>query len=142
MEEKEEVKAPVKTTRDYISAHGRRKEASARVRLFKGKGENLINTKPMSIFFPSLVSQSRLNNVFAITGTKEKYYATVTVKGSGKNSQLEAVIHGLARALATVEGLRAIVKKAGLLTRDARVKERRKYGNAQKARKGKQSPKR
>lgn len=142
MEKQTEVRRPNAKTSDYISAHGRRKEASARVRLFKGKGENLINSKPMSTFFPSLVSQSRLNNVFAITDTKDKYYATVTVKGSGKNSQLEAVIHGLSRALATVEGLRAIVKKAGLLTRDARVKERRKYGNAQKARKGKQSPKR
>lgn len=131
-----------KTNQNYVSTHGRRKEASARVRLFKGKGDNLINSKPMSTFFPSVVSQSRLNKVFELTSTSDKYYATVTVKGSGKNSQLEAVIHGLARALATVEGLRSIVKKAGMLTRDARVKERRKYGLAQKARKGKQSPKR
>ncbi|MDO8487308.1 MAG: 30S ribosomal protein S9 [Candidatus Curtissbacteria bacterium] len=131
-----------KTSQNYVSAHGRRKEASARVRLFKGKGDNLINSKPMSTFFPSVVSQIRLNKVFELTRTSGKYYATVTVKGSGKNSQLEAVIHGLARALATVEGLRSIVKKAGMLTRDARVKERRKYGLAQKARKGKQSPKR
>lgn len=131
-----------KTSQNYVSAHGRRKEASARVRLFKGKGENLINSKPMNEYFPQVVSRLRLNRVFEITKTEDKFYATVTVKGSGKNSQLEAVIHGLARALSTQEGLRGIVKKAGMLTRDARVKERRKYGLAQKARKGKQSPKR
>ncbi len=137
-----EEQKTAKTSKNYTSAHGRRKEATARVRLFKGKGENLINGKPMSTFFPSVVSQSRLNKIFELTSTSGKYYVTVTVKGSGKNSQLEAVMHGLARALATVEGLRSIVKKAGMLTRDARVKERRKYGLAQKARKGKQSPKR
>lgn len=133
----------METSQNYVSAHGRRKEASARVRLFKGKGENLINGKPMNEYFPQEVAKLRLNKVWQITKTEGKFYATVTVKGSGKNSQLEAVIHGLARALASTDGqLRTIVKKAGMLTRDARVKERRKYGLAQKARKGKQSPKR
>ncbi|MEX2028678.1 MAG: 30S ribosomal protein S9 [Candidatus Curtissbacteria bacterium] len=141
MEEQQET---IKTTSaSYSSDHGRRKEASARVRLFKGKGQNLINDKPMEEYFPGIVSVSRLKKVFEITKTEGKFYATIKVKGSGKNSQLEAVIHSLARVIAKQEPeLRTIVKKAGFLTRDARVKERRKYGNAQKARKGKQSPKR
>ncbi|MBI2599288.1 30S ribosomal protein S9 [Candidatus Curtissbacteria bacterium] len=127
---------------DYVKAHGRRKEATARIRLHKGKGQNLVNDKPMEDYFRGEVAGRRLSKVFEITKTEGKFYATIKVKGSGKNSQLEAVIHGLARALATQEGLRPVVKKAGMLTRDARVKERRKYGRAQKARKGKQSPKR
>ncbi len=127
----------------YVSAHGRRKEATARVRLYQGKGQNLIGETPLEVYFPQLVAQKKLQKVFEITKTESKYYATITVKGGGKNSQLEAVIHGLSRALASADiKLRPIIKKAKLLTRDARVKERRKYGNAQKARKGKQSPKR
>lgn len=141
MDNSKEV-TPNKTNQSYVSAHGRRKEASARVRLFKGKGQNLVNNKPMNEYFSGEVTKLRLNKVFEITKTEGKFYATVTVKGSGKNSQLEAVIHGLARALSTQDGMRTIIKKAGMLTRDARVKERRKYGLAQKARKGKQSPKR
>lgn len=137
----EEVQ-PIKNNQKYTATHGRRKEATARVRLFKGKGLNLINGKPLESYFFGEVARKRLQNVFEITKTEGKFYTTVTVKGSGKNSQLEAIIHGLAQALAKEEGLRGIVKKAGMLTRDARVKERRKYGLAQKARKGKQSPKR
>ena len=80
---------------------------------------------------------------FIITKSEGQYYATIKVKGSGKSSQLDAVVHGLSRALSLANSdFRPILKKAGLLTRDPRVKERRKYGLAQKARKGKQSPKR
>lgn len=132
-----------KKSQNYIFAHGRRKEAAARVRLYKGKGQTTVNEKPIWEYFPSEVAKSIYLNPFTLTQTQDKYYATITVLGSGKRGQLGAVVHGISRALFTAdESLRPVLKKAGLLTRDPRVKERRKYGRAQKARKGKQSPKR
>lgn len=129
--------------KDYVKAHGRRKEASASVRLFIGKGEVTVNGKPIANYFPGPASQVKWQKPFILTKTLESHHATINVSGSGKNSQLDAVIHGLSRALNEADPLfRPALKKAGLLTRDARVKERRKYGRAQKARKGKQSPKR
>lgn len=128
---------------NFVSAHGRRKEATARIRLYKGNGQNFVNDKPLEKYFPQATVIAQINRIFEITKTEGKYYATIIVSGSGKNAQLEAVIHGLARALAKSDvQLRPIIKRAKLLSRDARVKERRKYGLAQKARKGKQSPKR
>jgi len=127
----------------YVSTHGRRKEAVARVRLFKGKGQMIVNEKPIEQYFPGEIAKIKWQRPFALTKSEGTYFATVKVKGSGKNGQLEAVIHGLSRALIlTNPDFRPILKKAHLLTRDSRVKERRKYGLAQKARKGKQSPKR
>lgn len=127
----------------YSKAHGRRKEAVARVRLFKGKGEISINGIPSNVYFPSEVEKIKIQKPFVITKTEMAYSATIKVNGSGKNGQLEAVVHGIARALILENPqFRPSLKKAGLLTRDPRVKERRKYGLAQKARKGKQSPKR
>ncbi len=127
----------------YVHSHGRRKEAVARVRLFKGRGEILVNDKPLEKYFETRVLQIQAKKPLVVTNTEGSYYATVRVGGSGKASQLDAVVHGIARAL-IVENpeFRVPLKKAGLLTRDPRVKERRKYGLAQKARKGKQSPKR
>lgn len=127
----------------YIKALGRRKEAVASVRLHKGKGEVTVNETPIEKYFPSSAEKVLWQKPFQITKSQGEYYATVRVKGSGKSSQLDAVVHGLARALSTVDtDFRTTLKKAHLLTRDPRVKERRKFGNAQKARKGKQSPKR
>ena len=130
-------------TAKYINAHGRRKEAVARVRLFSGKGETLVNGKPIEIYFPTEISKLKYQKPYELTKTLGKYFTTIKVRGSGKNSQLEAIVHGISRALVEAESsLRPILKRAGLLRRDPRVKERRKYGLAQKARKGKQSPKR
>lgn len=127
----------------YVDAHGRRKEATARARLFKGKGQNFINGKALDNYFPTPVPQAKLKRPFEITKTVGGYYATIKVDGSGKSGQLDAVIHAISNALAkTSKEFRPLLKRAGLLTRDPRVKERRKYGLAQKARKGKQSPKR
>ncbi|OGE05072.1 30S ribosomal protein S9 [Candidatus Curtissbacteria bacterium RIFCSPLOWO2_01_FULL_41_18] len=127
----------------YFYAHGRRKEAAARVRLYKGRGQFIVNNRPIEKYFAQEVEKSYYLRPFLLTKTQDKYYATVKVEGSGKSGQLAAVVHGLARALVkTDESFRPILKKAGLLTRDSRVKERRKYGLAQKARKGKQSPRR
>jgi len=128
---------------------GRRKEAVARVRLLVGKGlasrseQITINGKPINEYFLGPVFQKLYTRPLEITKTLGKYSVSVKVEGGGRVSQLEAVVHGIARAIAKAElNLRGILKKEGLLTRDARVKERRKYGNAQKARAKKQSPKR
>lgn len=142
-QEKQMVKTSKKQNGQYTSAHGRRKEATSRVRLFKGKGEVTVNGKPIANYFHGASAQVKWQKPFVLTKTSESHYATINISGSGKNSQLEAVVHGLARALSLADPqFRPILKKAGLLTRDPRVKERRKYGRAQKARKGKQSPKR
>lgn len=132
-----------KSKNNIIAAVGRRKEAVARVRLFKGSGEIIINERPITTYFPGETSKIRWQKPFLLTKAENAYSATIKVAGSGKSGQLDAVIHGLARALSLADtNFRPILKKAGLLTRDPRVKERRKYGLAQKARKGKQSPKR
>lgn len=128
-------------TGNIFKAVGRRKEAAARVRLQKGKGQFVVNGIPIEQYFPN--EAIRLEKPFKITDTQGLYFATVKVEGSGKAGQLDAVIHGISRALIIAQPeTRPALKKAGLLTRDPRVKERRKYGRAQKARKGKQSPKR
>ena len=125
-------------------AVGRRKEAIAKVRLVAGGGVLTVNEKPIHEYFPGAVFQKLYQRPFEVTKTLGKYTGTVKVSGGGVKSQLDAVIHGISRALAEVEDktYRSIIKKDGLLTRDARVKERRKYGHAQKARAMKQSPKR
>lgn len=128
---------------ENISTVGRRKEAIARVRLSSGNGQITINSKPIAEYFPGSVAQKQYNRPFEITKTSGKYTISVKVKGGGQASQFAAVIHGIARAIAkTNPAARTALKKEGLLTRDARVKERRKYGLAQKARAKKQSPKR
>lgn len=132
-----------------VTTVGRRKEAVARVRLLTGKGlasrseQITINGKPINEYFLGPVFQKLYTRPLEITKTLDKYSISVKVEGGGRVSQLEAVVHGIARAIAKAEpALRGDLKKQGLLTRDARVKERRKYGNAQKARAKKQSPKR
>ena len=127
----------------YTASVGRRKEAIARIRLYQGKGEFMVNGRPIAKYFPLETSKVKWQKPFVLTSTLGKYFAQIKVAGSGKSGQLDAVVHGLARALNIKDtSLRPILKKAHLLTRDPRVKERRKYGLAQKARKGKQSPRR
>lgn len=122
---------------------GRKKEAIARVRLAKGNGQITVNGKPVVDYFAGVVYQKLLARPFELTATTGKYAVSVKVEGGGKSSQLGAVIHGLSRALSKENSeFRSVLKKAGFLTRDARVKERRKYGHAGKARAKKQSPKR
>ena len=127
----------------FVYAHGRRKTATARVRLDKDGGQIMVNQKPGHVYFPTIAAGILLEKPFKVTRTVGKFSANVKVEGSGKSGQLEAVVHGLARALLSVDPqFKPQLKAAGLLTRDPRAKERRKYGLAQKARKGKQSPKR
>lgn len=135
---------PKSRKKNYVFASGGRKRASARVRLFRGKGETLVNDKPIKEYFPGEVAKLFYTQPFKVTDSVGKYYATVKVKGSGKKGQLDAVIHGLARALdkENKKLYHQALKKHKFLTRDARKKERRKPGQMGKARKKKQSPKR
>ncbi|MBI2595933.1 30S ribosomal protein S9 [Candidatus Daviesbacteria bacterium] len=129
---------------NYKQAVGRRKEAVARVRVFPGQGQMIINGKQVAEYFKGPVFQKKYQKPFEVTKTLGKYTATVKVLGGGVVSQLDATVHGIARALDLFDrdNYRPSLKKVGLLTRDARVKERRKYGLAHKARAKKQSPKR
>lgn len=127
----------------YIQSIGRRKEALARVRLFKNNKQLTVNGQLIAEYFSGPVAAREYGRPFEVTQTGGEYGATIKVEGGGTASQLDAVVHGLARAIAKADvEKRTALKKAGLLTRDARVKERRKYGLAHAARAKKQSPKR
>jgi small subunit ribosomal protein S9 len=129
---------------DYIYAVGRRKTSSARVRLYRGKGKNTVNGVDLEKYFDNPIFINVWNKAFKQMDLENKYYASIKVVGGGMRGQLDAVIHGFARSLAKVEkgSFRLFLKKAGLLTRDARIRERRKVGTGGKARREKQSPKR
>lgn len=129
---------------DFVSAIGRRKEAIARVRLSPGKGQITVNGKSVHEYFSGVVAQKIYMKPFELLGVKDRYSATVLLSGGGVSSQLGALVHGLSRALSLAdrENFRTTLKRAGLLTRDPRARERRKYGHAQKARAKKQSPRR
>lgn len=128
---------------DWLYANGRRRTASARVRLHEGEGESTVNDVLIGKYFPGEAFLNLWQRPFVLTNTLGKFYLTAKVVGGGKNGQLDAVIHGLARTLSTKSAdNRAVLKKAGLLTRDARKRERRKVGTGGKARRAKQSPKR
>ncbi len=132
-----------KTKNNSISAVGRRKESVARVRLIPGQGQITVNGKPVGEYFAGAILQKLYNRPLEITKTTGKYTIMVKVEGGGQVSQLKALIHGIARALVKSDAeLKPVLKKEGFITRDARVKERRKFGHAQKARAKKQSPKR
>lgn len=128
----------------YIEAVGRRKTAIARVRLFKStKNEVTINERPLDNYFPTKELRSRANEVMKkFTEQLEKFSISAKIVGGGPSAQAEALKMGIARALIKVnDQLKPQVKKEGLLTRDAREKERRKFG-LKKARKAPQWSKR
>lgn len=128
----------------FIGAIGRRKESVARVRITPGNGQITVNGKPINEYFSGEISQKIYQKPFEVTQTSGKYNVSIKIVGGGVASQLGAAVHGISRALAKsdVDKMRSQLKKEGLLTRDPRAKERRKYGLAQKARAKKQSPKR
>lgn len=128
----------------YTSSVGRRREAVARVRLHAGKEESTVNGVVIGKYFPGEVMRAAWQKPFELTSTVGKYYVTVKVVGGGVRGQLSAVVHGIARALSENDekSNRSPLKKAGLLTRDSRKKERRMVGTGGKARRQKQSPKR
>ncbi|MDP3989116.1 MAG: 30S ribosomal protein S9 [bacterium] len=131
----------------YIESVGRRKTATARVRITVGAKENYaVNNKPLNDYFVTKEQQAAALRPLAVLKEKEidpgVFGMTVLVTGSGVASQAGAVAHGLARALVSLNTeLRGELKRAGLLTRDSRLKERRKFG-LKKARKAPQWSKR
>lgn len=133
-----------KSSKKFTRAVGRRKSASVRVRLFKGKGESTVNGKKLSEYFPGKINEVALNKPFGLTKTEGKFYFSAKVIGGGKKGQIEALLHAISKALNELdsEKFRKPLKKAGLLTRDSRVRLRRMVGTGGKARRKKQSPKR
>lgn len=131
-------------TGKYIEAVGRRKVAIARVRLYESDGDFVVNNLLVGDYFGNIENVSAYyNRPFELTNTKDKFSVTVKVKGSGISSQLDAMIHGISRALVEYDPEnRPLLKSAGLLTRDSRMKETRKIGTGGKARRKRQSPKR
>lgn len=125
----------------YIGT-GRRKKSIARVRLVPGEGKVIINKREMENYFGLETLMVIVNQPLALTGTKEKFDVLVNVHGGGFTGQAGAIRHGISRALLKAdENLRPELKKAGFLTRDPRMTERKKYG-LKKARKASQFSKR
>ena len=128
--------------RAYYYGTGRRKTAVARVRLFPGEGPLVINGKPFEEAFPEERLRSAILVPLRVTNVLDKFNATIKVSGGGISGQAGAIRHGIARALVEVDqNLKPLLRSYGLLTRDSRVKERKKYGLG-RARKAKQYTKR
>ena len=124
------------------SAVGRRKKAVARVRLVSGDGKIVINKRDIDNYFGLETLKMTVRQPLNLTGTMEKVDIVCTVAGGGVSGQAGAIRHGIARALTLMdEGFRAPLKAAGFLTRDPRMKERKKYG-LKKARRAPQFSKR
>ncbi|MBV9119110.1 MAG: 30S ribosomal protein S9 [Chloroflexi bacterium] len=126
----------------YFHGTGRRKAAIARVRLFAGDGAVIINGKPAQEYFGRLLYHMVIEHAFRVSETVGKFNTTIRVDGGGVTGQAEAIRHGIARALCRAdEEYRPLLSKAGLLTRDPRERERKKYG-LKRARKAPQYTKR
>ena len=139
----------VKTTRKSVKdkqgrsyATGKRKDAVARVWIMPGKGNITINSKSVDEYFARPVLKMVINQPFVITNRENEFDVICTVKGGGLSGQAGAIRHGISKALNEYEPeLRPVLKQAGMLVRDARVVERKKYGKA-KARRSYQFSKR
>jgi small subunit ribosomal protein S9 len=126
----------------YIEAVGRRKTATARVRIYPGTGEIVVNDKPMEEYFGRALDRMILRQPLTLVGADATYNISVHVNGGGEGGQAAAVRLGISRALCkSDENLRGPLKSAGFLTRDARAKERKKPG-LKRARKAPQYTKR
>lgn len=143
-----------KINKDYVFAIGRRKSSTAQVRLYKkdatvwggtsvAKGEFVVNNKPALEYFGKSFEKT-YKQPFKITNVENKFAVSIKVSGGGKMGQLEASVLAIARALDKTdrEKFHTALKKHGMLTRDPRVRERRKVGMGGKSRRRKQSPKR
>ncbi len=117
------------TAPTFNSGTGRRKTAVARVRLLPGEGEMVINGRSFTEHFGAAIDEAEVRMPFRVTNTDGRFNAMVKVEGGGVNGQAGAVRHAIARALLELdEGHRLVLRQAGLLTRDPRMKERKKYG--------------
>ncbi len=110
-------------------ATGRRKESVARVRLLPGNGQIVVNGRSLSQYFGRQTLQAHITEPFQVTDTVRKFDLVAKVRGGGLSGQAGAIRHGIARALLDVDGnLRTTLRRTGMLTRDPRSKERKKYG--------------
>ena len=127
----------------FFSGTGRRKTAIARVRLLSGEGEVVVNGRSLEEHFGNAVSLTDITMPFRVTNTEGRFNAMIRVEGGGYHGQAGAIRHGIARALLEVDAdaNRLPLRQAGLLTRDPRMKERKKYG-LKRARKAPQYTKR
>ncbi len=126
----------------YFYGTGRRKTATAQVRLFPGNGAIIIDGVPYEERFPRLEHRQMILRPLLVTDSIEKYTAVVKVAGGGMSGQSGAISHGIARALVRAdESLKSILRQNGLITRDSRAKERKKVG-LKRARKAPQYTKR
>jgi len=126
----------------YFYGTGRRKKSVARVRIVPGSGNVTINGRDIDDYFGLDTLKYIINQPFAVTDTEGKFDVIANVRGGGFSGQAGAIRHGIARALVQVEpGYRAVLKRSGYLTRDSRMKERKKYG-LKKARRAPQFSKR
>jgi len=127
---------------EYFYGTGKRKTAVAQVRLLPGNGTIIVNGKPYEELFPRLEHRRMIVQPLLVTDSLSKYNAVVKIAGGGVSGQGGAISHGIARALVkTDENLKPILRQHGLLTRDARAKERKKAG-LKRARKAPQYTKR
>lgn len=124
------TKTTSKSSAQYYYAAGKRKTAIARVRLYPhGKGDYTVNGKPMNEYFTLLTSKGVITSPLKMVGVNKEFDMTVKVLGGGPSAQAEAVRHGISKALLEYNPeFRTVLKKAGYLTRDARIKERKKPG--------------
>jgi len=126
----------------YVWGTGRRKCAIARVRLFPGDGKIIVNDKPYQEVFPRLLHRQLIEAPGRVTETIDRYDTIIKIRGGGLSGQATAIQHGIARALVKQNELfKSLLRQEGLLTRDSRVKERKKYG-LKRARKAPQYTKR
>ena len=116
--------------KEYFYATGRRKESVARVRVYEGTGAITINGRDIDDYFGLETLKLIVRQPMQLTGTMGKFDIVVNVVGGGVSGQAGAIRHGLSRALVKINeaDYKALLKKAGLLTRDPRMKERKKYG--------------
>ncbi|MFV0437965.1 MAG: 30S ribosomal protein S9 [Desulfopila sp.] len=114
---------------DRFYATGKRKNAVARVWLSPGTGKVIVNEMEAEAYFGGTFKTQKIAKPFKITETVEQYDVLATLKGGGKSAQVDALSHGISRALLEVDAENRLpLKRSGLLTRDPRVKERKKYG--------------
>ena len=117
------------TTPAFHSGTGRRKTAIARVRLLPGEGEIVVNGRSLEEHFGNAINEADVKMPFRVTGTEGRFNAMIKVEGGGVTGQAGAIRHGIARALLEVDPEnRLVLRQAGFLTRDPRMKERKKYG--------------
>ncbi|MDH3189529.1 MAG: 30S ribosomal protein S9 [Acidimicrobiia bacterium] len=129
-------------TKPLAQTTGRRKESVARVRFHDGSGQVTLNGRPLEDYFPTMAARMRVMEPLQLTNTQGRYDIAAKLEGGGTTGQVDALRLGIARGLIELDPeLRPVLKKAGLLTRDARVVESKKYG-LRKARRAPQYTKR